>query len=639
MNKSMDRNTLFRWIGWFFLTTSVILFLIQLSFLKYLPNLQHIHGATQGRIILTWLFLFASYITQAVLLAFAASLIPLLVAWIIPRRFLVFSIAILLAAMLSIAQTIDIIAYNIYYSHELSLGFAILKTGVLSQVIPISLKEGLVLLGIIAAFLILYAIIAMLVWRCSHKGTTHRSDYWISCFIIVMFCFSYGLMATVVTLPKRLQLNETTSLMLLKAARLVPYYSDLYGLLMPINNKYSRVIQTPKGPLRYQTRQPNYPLQYPLHPLQCSPKEPLPNILFIVIDSWRYDAMNTKITPHINRFSKKTFKFSNQWSGGNGTQTGLFTLFYAIPPNYWDASIKHQKSPVFIRQLLKHHYETAIYASATLQFPAFDQTIFRDINNLPLRTPGNTTVKRDKAITKKFEKFLNQRNKKKPFFGFLLYDAAHNYCDGGENEHQTPFKYAIKKCARFSLTKTSNPTPYVKRYHNAIYFIDNQINQVLKQLKKHGLYKNTIIIITSDHGEQFNDEKLGFWSHTSAYTRHQLQIPLLIYWPNKKPTVIRYFTTNYDVIPTLLTRVFHCSNPNSDYSTGQLLFKNNRKPYLIAGNYTSYAVLTKHRIIRISPNGAYSIRYPDSRQIPNAVMNRKIMNSAYKELNRYFKRK
>jgi len=641
MNQTTDKYLLYRWIGWFFLTTSIILFLTQLSYIKYMPNLHEIHGATHSLVIFTWLFLFASYITQTALLAFGVSLLPLLIAWIIRKRtqkprFLVFSTAITLAAALSIGTAIEIIVYAIYHSHEMAIGMSVIKTGALTQVMPISLKEILALLGIITGFILLYTTLAILLWRFLKKKSTHRSGYWISGLLVVIFCFSYGMMSTVVTLPKKNQLNETASLLLLKAATLVPYYSELYSLIMPVHNKYMRTIQMPGGPLHYQTHQPNYPLQYPLHPLQCSPNKTLPNILFIVVDTWRYDALNAKITPNLYRFSKKTLQFKNEWSGGNCTQTGVFSLFYGIPVNFWEATLEQHQGPVLINQLLKQHYEMAIYASATLQFPAFNKNVFHAIKNLKTETKGNTTVKRDKAITQEFHNFLNKRNKNRPFFGFLFYDAAHNYCAGGKTEHQTPFQPAIKECARFMLTKNSNPTPYIDRYHNAVHFIDAEIGQALKQLKKHHLYKNTIIIITADHGEQFNDEKLGYWSHTSTYSQYQLHVPLLVYWPGKKPRIIPYFTSHYDIVPTLLTKVFHCRNPIKDYSTGKQLFNKNRKPYLITGNYTSYAVLTKDRITRINPNGAYTLRYPNGHQIPNAIMNRKIMNKAYEELNRYY---
>ena len=253
-----------------------------------------------------------------------------------------------------------------------------------------------------------------------------------------------------------------------------------------------------------------------------------------------------------------------------------------------------------------------------------------------MQTKGKTTSQRDKHINVRFNNFLKMRDKNRPFFGLLFYDSAHNYCDAGEKEYQYPFQPAIKECARFALTKYSNPIPYVNRYRNAVYFIDQQVSKAIKALKQYNLYKNTIIIITSDHGEQFNDERLGYWSHNSAYSPYQLHVPMLIYWPGKKPQLISYFSTHFDVVPTLMKQIFNCKNPAKDYSTGQSLFRPDRSTYILSGNYTSYAVLTRKRHTIFYKNGAYAIKTPMSRVIPYTTLKSKIIKKANQDLSRYY---
>ena len=95
-------------------------------------------------------------------------------------------------------------------------------------------------------------------------------------------------------------------------------------------------------------------------------------------------------------------------------------------------------------------------------------------------------------------------------------------------------------------------------YHNAVYFVNNEVKKVLDSLKPHDLLKNTVVIITADHGEQLNDEHMGYWIHASAYTLYQLHISLLVYWSGKKPQIYLYFTTHYDIVPALIMRVLGC---------------------------------------------------------------------------------
>src|SRR5262249_34299541 len=159
---------------------------------------------------------------------------------------------------------------------------------------------------------------------------------------------------------------------------------------------------------------------------------------------------------------------------------------------YWDSFLVKKRGPELIRQLNNANYKIGIFASAQLNFPAFDQTIFSDVKPLMIHTPGETTIARDRAITNEFEKFILSRNTKQPFFSFLFYDAVHNYCEPTTPlEH--PFKPWKRHCSRFTLTTHSNRIPYVNRYLNAVYFVDNEVKKVLQTLEQQHLLKNTVI--------------------------------------------------------------------------------------------------------------------------------------------------
>ncbi|MDP2514042.1 sulfatase-like hydrolase/transferase [Photobacterium damselae subsp. piscicida] len=50
------------------------------------------------------------------------------------------------------------------------------------------------------------------------------------------------------------------------------------------------------------------------------------------------------------------------------------------------------------------------------------------------------------------------------------------------------------------------------RYKNALFYIDGLIAKVLKHID----LQNTIIVITSDHGQEFNDNKQNYWGHSAT---------------------------------------------------------------------------------------------------------------------------
>lgn len=73
----------------------------------------------------------------------------------------------------------------------------------------------------------------------------------------------------------------------------------------------------------------------------------------------------------------------------------------------------------------------------------------------------------------------------------------------------------------------------VEAYDGAIAYIDDQIGRLLAELKKRQLADNTLIVITSDHGESFGEH--GLFIHGNSLYREQIRVPLIFYWPSRIP--------------------------------------------------------------------------------------------------------
>jgi arylsulfatase A-like enzyme/uncharacterized membrane protein len=64
------------------------------------------------------------------------------------------------------------------------------------------------------------------------------------------------------------------------------------------------------------------------------------------------------------------------------------------------------------------------------------------------------------------------------------------------------------------------------RYLGAIRYMDGEIDRALRELDRRGVLRNTIVIVTSDHGESFREH--GLVGHGNGLYRNQLRVPLLI---------------------------------------------------------------------------------------------------------------
>ena len=128
-----------------------------------------------------------------------------------------------------------------------------------------------------------------------------------------------------------------------------------------------------------------------------------------------------------------------------------------------------------------------------------------------------------------------------------------------------------------------DPRPYRNRHNNAVFYVDRLIGEVLAAIRKAGLDDETIVIVTGDHGEEFNDSGLNYWGHNSNFSRYQTQVPLVVHWPGRPPREHRGMTSHLDVVPTLMSRVLGCTTPVEAYSNGFDLFVTARPQFVSVG--------------------------------------------------------
>jgi arylsulfatase A-like enzyme/uncharacterized membrane protein YbhN (UPF0104 family) len=92
-------------------------------------------------------------------------------------------------------------------------------------------------------------------------------------------------------------------------------------------------------------------------------------------------------------------------------------------------------------------------------------------------------------------------------------------------------------------------------YDGEITYWDAEFGKLLAGLKERGLYEELTIIVTSDHGEEFDDHG-GFWHGTTLYDE-QVRVPLLVKLPESRRggTVVRHWVQSIDLMPTLLSEL------------------------------------------------------------------------------------
>lgn len=620
------RSALLRWIGWFYFGNAVIFWLLSTYYFHGITPLS-INLITHLNATLVWVFLIATWVGYFALLAFLPSIIALLLLIFCNKRSVIFTSAIFCSSVAILCLAIDMVVYGQYHFHLNSIILKMVFSREMSQIFDFTwLEKSLLLITVMVIFFLEFKL-AQWLWHYLQYNQKNLHGKKIAINISASLFLSYNMFL--------LSSVQPTSI-IYQQPQAFPLYTSIIMKIIP------KLAQLPDfdslgADMIWQPQHVIYQrLHYPLQPLICRPQKSPLNIVIIAIDTWRFDMLNQQVTPYIQQFAQQSWQFNNHWSGGNTTQPGIFSLFYGLPESYWSASLQEKKNPVLIQELLQQNYMMGIFASASLALPAFNKTVFAGVPHLQITTTGSLPSDRDQAITNEFEKFIAQAQQQhKPFFSFLFYDTAHSYCTEFPNDNK--FLPIISVCNRFDLNPGSQAPLYLNRYKNALAFDDNLVEKDLTVLKQHHLLNNTVIIITADHGNEFDDNQKGYWGHGSNFTQYQVRTPLIIYWPGEKPQIFQQQTSHYDIAPTLLTRVLGCTNSISDYSIGNVLPVNQSTlPFLIVNSYIDFGIIQPNRITTIYSSGNYDITDNHAVITPGAKPDMAVLSQAFKLMKKYY---
>lgn len=622
---NLQKKQLLQWSYWFSFGNAILLWLIGIHYLFFIsPFSVAVHISFSGKLHIIF-FIALAYIGYFAFCAFLPCLLLLPIIFLLPKRSIIFPLAIAISSVIAIFFIIDSVIFSLFRFHMGGVVGQMILSGDSKQIFELSWLEYCLAFIIIGFIVLLESFYAWQLWRwIKTKNTFPKTRTWTIFFIACLF-FSFCLLI--------FSAGQNIFRLYYLSARFLPYYNNFLSAVFLPNNALG--LESLGATYLRQPEQAAEKLHYPLKPMICQPLKNKLNLVIIVIDTWRFNMLTSQVTPSIYNLAKHATQYTNHFSGGDATQPGVFSLFYGIPATYWTAMKNQGVGPVLIDELLKQHYQMGIFGSAALTEPAFNKTIFVNIKNLPLETPGNNAAERDTYITQEFKNFVTHATKKPdPFFSFVFYDSAHGFC-AVPNDLQ-PFQPVVTVCNRLELDTKTNPIPYLNRYKNALLSVDKQVNQVLGTLRNKHLLANTVVLITGDHGEEFNDTGEGYWGHSSNFTHYQVQTPLVVYWPGQNTKKVNYLTSHFDIAPTLLTQLLGCQNPLGDYSVGHLLSDPALRPYLIIGSYIDFGIVEPNRITTVYPDGNYDITDLEGRPLNGAHLNLQIMYSVFKDLKRFY---
>ena len=594
------RRQLWRWLGWFIAANTVLCCLIGLRYLLGYEWPDSWIGIFYAPVAMTGNF--------ALLLAIGMTLSAGLAIAIWPARRVAMAIAVLLAALVLALLVLDTL---VFAERRMHLTFLV---AVLFE--PVTWFAAAL---VFAVALLFESMLAGMIWRSLAARPRAGGRFlaallagcWLASQVAHIWADAVGFSpVTRFTQTIPLYYPQTAKRLLARA-----------GLVDP-----ERVRQA--SLMRRGTHLEEGELRYPLAPLQCGGPASRPqNVLWIVIDGLRPDAVDSVTTPALAAFRAESLAFDDHWSAGNSSRMAAFGMFYGLPSTYFQTFYVAERPPLLLDQFRAHGYELMAASAAGFGSPTqMDRTVFAGVRAL-YSAPGPGRVESNRQIAAEFVKWLGARKPEQPFFSTLWFN--HSDVDVGAVGPEPPAdgRYAGNPEAR---TRWNH-------YRRGLRVIDDEIARVLAALGKDGEDGRTLVLVMGDHGFEFDDLGLGYYGHASNFGQYQMRTPLLMRWPRIAPRVFTHRTSHFDLPTTLLQDLFSCTNPPTDYGMGRNLFAGRSWDWIIAGSYHSWAIVEPGRVTVTTPGGLAEVLGPDYGDLADAPLDPALIESTLAEMRRFYR--
>ncbi len=307
----------------------------------------------------------------------------------------------------------------------------------------------------------------------------------------------------------------------------------------------------------------------------ASAKRGGPNIILFSVDALRWDHLShygypIKTSPNLDELALKSTVFRNAYCTSPSTlpsHTSVMTGLYAAQHHVGRttrAMDRLQSIPdnlITLAELaMQRNYRTAAitddgYVSGFYGFQqGFEQ--YRENNDVD-KNEVVSTIDDGIAWLKKnggrqFFLFLHSYEVHEPFTpplsAFRHLFPEHKLKSGKSPEIYNEW---LKDVMFGKVIPTSEEKELVRKAFDAeIYFFDQQFGRLMKELQNLRLDQNTVIVVFSDHGQQFFERGNSF-GHANSLFAEEIRVPLILYIPGKPYQDRKELASLVDIYPTV----------------------------------------------------------------------------------------
>ncbi|MGD8719445.1 MAG: sulfatase [Candidatus Zixiibacteriota bacterium] len=295
-----------------------------------------------------------------------------------------------------------------------------------------------------------------------------------------------------------------------------------------------------------------------------------PNVVVIILDAWRADAFNDSVTPELRAYAERNaVSYTQARSCASWTipsMGSIFTGMYVDSHGYRSGPGRDVVCPTVAQVFRNAGYDTtALVANRLIDRqhticegfddysfwswpPVLQRLHFFHTNwyGPAVRTAIEVPLGWETSVelTNRFERFLDEP-RRRPYFLWVHYMDPHSPYTPPPGYYRPSDERYIEPFYRHWRWRRD---PHHRLYLNECTFMDDLLGErILPRLEAD---RNTIVVITGDHGEEFWEH--GTWEHGKTVYEPVIHVPMLISVPNRPAGEVATPVSQVDLAATLL---------------------------------------------------------------------------------------
>ncbi len=270
-----------------------------------------------------------------------------------------------------------------------------------------------------------------------------------------------------------------------------------------------------------------------------------PNLIIIVLESLRRDALSHARMPRLDAWANGGLRLTNHYAGSTYSEAGLFTLLYGRSPLIYHAALDNKVKPDALVLFERAGYRTGYFSGHPVVWMRREEFINPHTFDSFVHYDKGPWPDWDRHAMASMVEAANAAHKR-PLFGVVFLISSHfEYTYPKEYERHLP----VDNTVHFSVTQmdslgAASRIPLSNRYYNSLAFLDDLVADAIAKLDP----TKNVIVLTGDHGESLFDD--GRYGHGYSFADVIARTPMAIVGPGVPLRRDGDPTLHADVLPT-----------------------------------------------------------------------------------------